>query len=310
MNSNQIINKRVNITVNERNNNIVNQRVNIPVNLNRNNNLVNQRVNRNNNLVNKRNSSTGEYEVEQPMEQTMEQAMEEAIVEQPMEQSVEQSLINNLLNNTISDRTKYHFFIGNIFTNTKQIQELVNLKKNLKKKLKYSYGINEYHSNYQLSTNLIYLGYFTTSIAKEYMSNVFTNLLTALCESPNIKPLICEYLGYKIKDDKKYYKISIEFDDSKNILSKVIIPYLYESGITPVYNKKNYQKPEIDLIYFKKEDMRNKISLSINLPKNKFMLSSLSLIRGLPTKTRSGTPSTHNQMNLEEVSGFTYKFSQ
>jgi len=308
------------MNLNQENNVYRNQRINSPhnnMNSSRNNmnspgnNMNGHRNNmnspHNNNMNLPRNNNMYQTQGEEEIEEVTQESIEEP-VEEVEEQQV--SIVNNLLNNTITNNTKYHFFIGNIFKNTKQIQDLVNIKKNLKKKLKYSYGINEYHSNYQLSTNLIYLGYFTNSVAKEYMNNVFSNLLNAITQSPNVKALMCEYLNYKIKDDKKYYKVSIEYDDSKNILSKVIIPYLYENGITPIYNKKNYEKPAIDLIYFKKDNMHSKISLSMNLPKNKFMLSSLSLIRGLPTKTRSGTPSTHNQMNLEEVSGFTYKLSE
>jgi hypothetical protein len=269
-------------------------------NMNRNNVIVmnrNNNMNRNNGIVMNQNNNMNQSHNENLL---LEDMVEEKEVRQ-----------NEIINNMLQDHTKYHFFIGSIFKNTKQIQDLVNIKKNIKKKLKYSYGINDYHSNYQLSTNLIYLGYFSYSVAKEYMNNIVGKLLSAISESRDIQPLMCEYSSYKIKDDKKYYKISIEYDDISNILSKIIIPYLYENGIQPIYNKKNYEKPAIDLLYFKKEDVKNKdkITFSMNIPKNKFILDHLSLLRGLPTKIRSGTPSTHNQMNMEEMSEFTYKLS-
>jgi hypothetical protein len=66
-------------------------------------------------------------------------------------------------------------------------------------------------------------------------------------------------------------------------------------------------KPSIDLIYYKessKIDGKND-DINILLPEDKFIIDHISLIKGSPIRVRSGTPSIHNQMTLEEV----YKYS-
>jgi len=41
-----------------------------------------------------------------------------------------------------------------------------------------------------------------------------------------------------------------------------------------------------------------------------FKIDHISLLRGTPTKVRSGTPSVHDQMTLEEVSKYTFPLKQ
>jgi hypothetical protein len=45
--------------------------------------------------------------------------------------------------------------------------------------------------------------------------------------------------------------------------------------------------------------------INIQIPTDKFKINHISLIKGNPVKIRSGTPSIHDQMNLEEV----YKYN-
>ena len=201
-----------------------------------------------------------------------------------------------------TNKQKYHFYIGNIFTDNYQ----KNLLKNIQKKLKKKYNLKDYHINHNLFANLIYLGYFDNDTASKYMNNLVSKLLTAISNKFNI--LKCKYTGYKIIFDKSYYKISLNYTDSNNFLDKIILPYLFENGIKPIYERKrNLFKPSIDLIYYKKSYIlqEKKGEILIQVPSQEFMIDHFSLIRGTPTKSRIGTPSTHDQMYFEEV----YKYN-
>ena len=106
---------------------------------------------------------------------------------------------------------------------------------------------------------------------------------------------------------KTFYKISLKFTDEENLLEKIIIPYLHQNAILPIYEKKkNILKPTIDLIYYKYSKIigDNKEAIKIQVPTDKFKINHISLIRGTPIKLRSGTPSTHDQLNLEEVNKY------
>jgi len=201
------------------------------------------------------------------------------------------------------NRDKYHYFIGNILNNFEQINVLKKIRKILKKK----YYLKDYHWNNLFSTNLIYLGFLDQNTANIYMQNIISNLLSVL--SNDFKPLKCNYTGYKISYDKSYYKISLNYNDKDNYIEKIIIPYLHENAIAPIYNKRKINPfPAIDLINFKSSSIlsSNKDKINLFIPKEEFIIDNLSLIKGTPLKIRKGLPSVHDQMNLEEV--YKYKF--
>lgn len=210
--------------------------------------------------------------------------------------------MSELYNHT-SNKQKYHFFIGNIFRDQYQKTILKNIQKKLKKK----YNLKDYHVNHNLFGNLIYLGYFDNETVSKYMNNIISNLLTAISNKFDI--LKCKYTSYKVIFDKSYYKISLNFTDSNNFLDKIIVPYLYENGIKPIYERKrNLFKPSIDLIYYKKSYIleQKKGEILIQVPPQEFTIDHLSLIKGTPIKSRIGTASTHDQMYLEEVQQYTF----
>jgi hypothetical protein len=203
---------------------------------------------------------------------------------------------NNIKNRNYKEKS--HFFIGHLIKNENHSYVLRKIQKKLRKK----YLLKEYHTNNKLFTNFIYLGYLDEETANIYMQEIISKLLTSISNTFN--ELICEYTGYKLSYDGSYYKISLNFNDIKNYLEKIIIPYLHENGVVPIYDKKKYPlKPTIDLIYYKESNiLGNKTDgINIQIPTDKFKINHISLIKGNPVKIRSGTPSIHDQMNLEEV---------
>jgi hypothetical protein len=207
-------------------------------------------------------------------------------------------------------KVRQHYFIGAIFNNQQQIQDLVRVKKTIKNKLKFKYHINQhgYHSNYKFSTNLIYLGYLEEDVATSYMENIFNKLLIQLTK--NIEELECQYTHFTVSEDNTYYKISLEFTDIEDKLNKVILPYLYQEGVKPIYPNRVIQKPKIELLYVNKAGISyfEKRNFFIKPPTNKFNLDYFTLIKGNPVVARSGTPSVHDQMNLEEIEKYRYYF--
>jgi hypothetical protein len=200
----------------------------------------------------------------------------------------------------MNNNDKFHFFIGNIFTDDNQIY----LLRKIQKKLRQKYSIKKFHYNNRFFTNLLYLGYFNIETANLYMEKIISPLLQALSEKIHV--LDCSYTGFKIDYDKKYYKVSLKFNDIDNYLEQIIVPYLYTNGIEPIYEKKkNILKPYVDLIYFDESPKLNdKIDISIELPKDRFKIDHISLIKGTPNKYRVGTPSLHDQMSLEEITRY------
>ena len=203
-----------------------------------------------------------------------------------------------------NNNEKSHFFIGNIFNNYDQIKLLKNIQKKLKKK----YALKEYHYNNKFYANLIYIGYLDLNTAKLLMNNIFNSLLTAISE--NMEVLDCNYTNFKISFDKSYYKISLNFADSKNLLIDTIIPYLMKEGMQLIYpGRKNINLPIIDIIYYKNSEILkskgNKINMQI--PTENFKIDHLSLIKGSGVRIRSGIPSLHDQMNLEEIKRYNLK---
>ena len=209
-------------------------------------------------------------------------------------------------------KVRQHYFIGAVFNNQQQIQNLVRTKKTIKNKLKFKYQVNQhgYHSNYKFSTNLIYLGYLEEDVATSYMENIFNKLLTQLTN--NITELECEYTHFTVSSDNTYYKVSLEFKDVEDKLNKVILPYLYQEGVKPIYPNRIMQKPKIELLYVNKSGISyfEKRNFFMKPPDNKFNLDYLTLIKGTPVVARAGTPSLHDQMNLEEIEKYKYYFKK
>jgi hypothetical protein len=197
---------------------------------------------------------------------------------------------------------KHHYFIGNIFNDEEQVKLLRHVQKKLRKK----YKLQECHWNSQFSTNLIYLGYLNTETAYKYMDNILFYLMKAICKK--FGNLQCSYTSYNLEYDKSFYKISLRINDENNYLENIIVPYLHQMGIMPIYDKKkNSTKPAIDLIYYKKSNIldNKKDSIRISVPTEKFTINHISLIKGSTLRIRSGTPSVHNQLNLEEIHRYT-----
>jgi len=210
---------------------------------------------------------------------------------------------------------KYHFFIGNIFTDEDHIRIL----KKVQRKLIERYSLKEYHYNTVFFTNLIYLGYFDLETASLYMDKIVSHLLSSLTDK--IDELNCNLNEFRLSYDNSFYQISLKFQDSNNYLEKIIVPYLYNNAILPVYSKKeNILKPSINLLYYKeskvldplyeKDKKTAKDFIKIQIPQEKFKIDSLSLIKGLPTRLRAGHPSIHNQMNLVEISKYNFPFNK
>jgi len=212
-----------------------------------------------------------------------------------------------MLNNRFNKK-RYHFFIGSVFTNPSEYKIMNKILHNLRLPRDSRKKLRQVHWNNRFFTNLIYLGYLQENDAKKYMDNVFSVLLKAIISKFGV--LECKYTDFKIKSDGSYNKVSIKFNDSKNLLEKIIVPYLHKNGILPIYpSKKNILKPTIDVFHYKDnvqidEEMINEIKSS--LENESFVLDHISLIKGEPVDIRSGTASIHDRMNIEEVDGYRF----
>jgi hypothetical protein len=197
-------------------------------------------------------------------------------------------------------KEKNHYFIGNIFDDENQIRAL----RKITKKLKQRYNLKKTHWNNKYFTNMIYLGYLDSETANMYMEDIINNMLLVISE--RFTELTCNYTGFKLEYDKSYYKISLNFTDKDNYLENIIMPYLYKKAIVPVYSKKKIIKPAIDLLYYKSSNkLVDKDDIRIQLPNQEFKINHISLIKGTSLVIRSGIPSLHDQMILEEVQKFT-----
>jgi hypothetical protein len=195
---------------------------------------------------------------------------------------------------------RHHFFIGNILEN-----EDVNVLKRIQKKLITRYELKKYHINSNFFVNFIYLGYLNDNTAKKYMDNIITSLLNAV--STRFKTFNCNYIEYKLNFDKKFYKISLSINDDDNYLEKIIIPYLNENAILPIYNKKrNDFNPTIDLIYYKNSKITKKDDIKIIVPTENIKINNICLIKGNPTQGRVGYPSLHDQMFFQVVKKYVF----
>ena len=212
----------------------------------------------------------------------------------------------NLLNPTQEQNTeKSHYFIGNVLDNKNLIIKL----KNLNKKMKKSFQLQESHHNNLFTSNLIYLGYFDYSTAQLYMNDIYQYLLTSV--SKKFSPLDCQITNFKIDRDSTYFKIALQYKDQHDYLSQTIIPYLYQKGVVMVLgNKKFDRRGTIDCIFFKHSNIikSKKFRIKMNVPTDEFAIQNLCLIKGTPVKLRSGTPSIHDQMTYEVMSEYNYPF--
>lgn len=206
------------------------------------------------------------------------------------------------------NKKRYHFFLGNVFTNPSEYKLINKILHNLRLPRDPRKKIKKLHWNNRFFVNLIYLGYLQESVAKEYMDNIFSVLIKELTSRINV--LDCNYYDFKIKSDGSYNKVSINCNDSANTLEKIIVPYLHKNGVLPIYpNKKNILKPVIDVFHYKddiKIDEETIEEIKSLLQNESFKLDHISLIKGEPIDIRSGTPSIHDRMNIEEVVGYKY----
>ena len=212
-------------------------------------------------------------------------------------------LYNQPSNNNIIIEEKNHYFIGYMFHNKSVFYPLVEIQKKLRKK----YKLQDSHWNNKLFGNLIYLGYIDKRIMKLYIANILGKLLNSI--SKKIAPIKCKYNRFFINDDKKYHKICLKFEDEKGVLKNTIIPYLFNEGISPIFNrKKNSSNPEIDILYYKPSEEMSKYvkmysdpALDWDIPKNTFTMDNISILKGIPVDKHSGRQSPHNRLMIEEV---------
>jgi len=197
---------------------------------------------------------------------------------------------------------KHHFFIGTIIDNNNDAGVLKRIQKKIVKK----YKLRGYHINNKFYVNCIYIGYLDDITAHKYMNNILNNLLKEL--TTRIKKINCNYLEYKLNFDKLFYKISLTVKDNENNLENIIVPFLHDNAILPVYNKKRTDfNPSVELIYFKESKyIKKKEDIKIMVPIENFKLNNLSLIRGTSVKRRIGNPSLHDQMFLEVVEKYIF----
>ena len=209
--------------------------------------------------------------------------------------------------------SKHHFFIGCKVNDEILVEKL----KLVRKKLINRYNIKELHYPNLVTTNLVYLGYFDLSVAKLYMDKIIRYLCDAIAKK--YSKLECNMTNFKMVYDGSYYKIMLQLEDLKSELKNVMIPYLNNKGVIPIYgNRKFEKKASIDIIYFKKSEkieeqkkkFKKNFKIMLDFPMDKFILDSLVLIQGTPVITRSGYPSTHDQMDFKILNDFKYDFTE
>jgi hypothetical protein len=207
--------------------------------------------------------------------------------------------------NLEQNKEKSHYFIGNVLNDKNLIIKL----KNLNQQLRIKYKLQESHVNNLITTNLIYLGYFDIETAQVYMNDIFQYLLKSV--TTKFAPLECNITNFNIDRDSSFFKIMLQYKDTNNYLEKIIIPYLYQNGIVPVLGNKRYsRRGSIDCVFFKDSNIikSKKFRIMTDFPKETFEINNLCLIKGTPTKVRSGTPSIHDQLSYEVVKEYVYNF--
>jgi hypothetical protein len=210
------------------------------------------------------------------------------------------------LNKQLYFKDKHHFFIGNFTTDLSQVQII----KNLRNMIKSRYNIkDDSYFNFMICYKFIYLGYMTDADAFNYMNKIMSKLLITIVN--NVKKLTCHYTRFKVRyaKNKTLIKVSLEFDDDNDIISKVIIPYINKNGVSTVYGKNIPAiKPSLELIYAKPRPGFSNVTRPIDLkvPQEPFVIDSLSLIRGTVINQRSGTPSKNDNLSFDEVKKYRY----
>ena len=216
---------------------------------------------------------------------------------------------SNNENNENNKNIKNHYFISNVI----QDELLINKLKLLRKKLMSKYKIQGAHFSNIISSNLIYLGYFTKEVADLYMNKIVSYLCTTI--GKKIGNLECNFSNFKLTYDKSYYKIMLQLEDKNNYLKNIIIPFLQKNAVEKIYGKRNYEsKASIDLLYFKnsskieeqKKRFGKDFKIILNYPIDKFIMSNLVLLKGTPLETRSGYPSVHDQMEFSVIKEYNF----
>ena len=217
-------------------------------------------------------------------------------------------------NNNNNNDSKHHYYIGSPINDNILCEKL----KNVRKKLVNKYNIKgDLHYQNIFTTNLIYLGYFDYYTAKHYMNKIIKYLCNSIVKKYG--KLECKIKNFKLHYDQTFYKIMVQLEDDNDFLKNSIIPYLYHKGIETIHGNRKYEKKaSIDMIYFKEsqkiKEQKKKFGkkfkiVGIDLPIDKFIIDKLVLIQGTPLITRSGTPSTHDEMDFKLINDFEYIFN-
>jgi len=218
-------------------------------------------------------------------------------------------------NNTSKDsnNSKNHYFIGSVIDDELLVEKLKLVRKNIIKK----YKLNDLHYPNICMNKVIYLGYFTKEVAELYMGKIISFLLKSI--SKDFSKLKCKFSNFNLNFDGKYYKASLETEDNNDILSKEIIPFLYEKGVKSIYGNRNYNKKcLVDLLYFQPSEQFKKqksrfgkdFKIIVNYPNDEFYISNLVLVKGSPIVSRAGTPSTHDNMDYEVVKDYSFQLEK
>jgi hypothetical protein len=246
----------------------------------------------------------------------------EQIIEKPKEQQEERGFFNTITNavgitekpkeqkNTSSiyrsiNTTKKHYFIGYMVNNEKQIQDLIQIQN----KLITRYKMRKFYKNWdqKFVSRFVYMGYLTPEVAQKYMEKLMKDLCIQI--SNKFTSLVCKYKKIMPKFDKSVNWISISYDDEKEYLSKIIIPFLDKYGIKPIFpNRKTLSIPMIDIIHFKQSSLGKKDVIDLSIPNSTFTIDHLSLLSGKPTQTKIGGQSIHDRLAYEEEGKYYFPF--
>jgi len=218
---------------------------------------------------------------------------------------------SNSTNNNMNDE-KHHYFIANIIDDIRIVQKLQKMRKKLINK----YKLEHYHYPNIITGNLIYIGYFDQKVAQLFMKDIMSFLLNSI--SNKFGKLYCKFNDIKTNFDGSYFKIYLDIEDNEKSLQNIILPYLFEKGIKPVFkNRSQNKKAYVNLIYTKgkpekianlQDKFKDKFKIKIDYPFDTFTIDKLCLLKGTPSKSRSGAPSTHDQMDFEKVADYEFDF--
>jgi hypothetical protein len=210
------------------------------------------------------------------------------------------------LTNTVPsnvNQSKRHYFIGTMIKDQQQIQQL----NAIQKELITNYKLRDYYLNFnnQYVTRYVYMGYLTPGVAQKYMEHIMTPLCQQIADK--FAPFICHYTVVRPKFDKPVNWISLFYEDEKNVIKQVIIPFLHEKGIKEIFPKRytNFQ-PMIDLVHFKGNSIQKGQKIQANLPTSTFTIDHLSLISARPTQSKAGYQAIHDNLSYEEEAKFTF----